>query len=336
MKIQRTKRAKKTLQFFSIAYGAIPPYHVLLDGTFIHRSASVHQEIPALIERALNTDKFKLYTTRQVQRELESLKLQEGLDAIRGLGKRITVLQSGAKTAQDSIARLIRAPDLPGGQSFILATRDPGLVKEARMYPKVMIIQLNGVVATLETPSSAAMSTYRKSQEDAARSRIERSRKALAKPDASADLKPSTDNSSVPARRVLPDFSDLCNATGDDQNDELYDPLEPSREASEDHVGGSADVVVSAPGDKRFGENAAAESVAKPGGSTESRLDRELERMMGRSRHDSSAKPSGGKGEGHRKHEKRERQDRSERSKHHRSGPQAPRFKTTTASAIDG
>jgi len=232
MKIQRAKRAKKTLQFFSIAYGAIPPYHVLLDGTFIHRSASVHQEIQTLIARALNTEKFKLYTTRQVQKELESLKLQEGLDAIKLLGKRITILQSGAQTAEDSIARLIRSPNLPGGQNFILATRDPGLVKEARMYPKIMIIQLNGVVATLETPSNAAVATYKKAQGEAARSKIDKAKSVLVQQRTKLDSNPLVGDSTSHIRRVLPDFASSPDDEGD-HSDELYDPLEPSREDSE-------------------------------------------------------------------------------------------------------
>jgi hypothetical protein len=73
MRHGRAKAARKTLQFFRRTHGYAPPYHVLLDGTFV--VSIVRFKIPLLdrLRSVLQGEAFHLYVTRSTLSELSTL-----------------------------------------------------------------------------------------------------------------------------------------------------------------------------------------------------------------------------------------------------------------------
>jgi hypothetical protein len=73
MRHGRAKAARKTLQFFRRTHGFAPPYHVLLDGTFV--VSILRFKIPLLdrLRSVLQGEPFHLYVTRSTLMELSTL-----------------------------------------------------------------------------------------------------------------------------------------------------------------------------------------------------------------------------------------------------------------------
>lgn len=73
MRHGRAKAARKTLQFFRRTHGYAPPYHVLLDGTFV--VSILRFKIPLLdrLRSVLQGETFHLYVTRSTLSELSKL-----------------------------------------------------------------------------------------------------------------------------------------------------------------------------------------------------------------------------------------------------------------------
>ncbi|CAB9523161.1 UTP23, small subunit (SSU) processome component, homolog (yeast) [Seminavis robusta] len=74
MRHGRSKAARKTLQFFARTQGFRPPYHVLLDGTFLVAMLKYKFPLRERLDKMLQHDAFTLYTTSSCLQELAKLK----------------------------------------------------------------------------------------------------------------------------------------------------------------------------------------------------------------------------------------------------------------------
>ena len=74
MRHGRSKAARKTLSFFARTAGIKPPYHVLLDGTFLVAVVKYKFPLRERLDKVLQHASFTLYTTNSVLDELKTLK----------------------------------------------------------------------------------------------------------------------------------------------------------------------------------------------------------------------------------------------------------------------
>lgn len=80
MRHGRAKAARKTLQFFERTQGIRPPYHILLDGTFVVAVVKFNFPIQERLDRLLQHAQIHLVTTQSSIEELEHLAEKERAD----------------------------------------------------------------------------------------------------------------------------------------------------------------------------------------------------------------------------------------------------------------
>lgn len=160
MKVKRLKKTKKTLKFFSSNFRLVPPYHILFDGTFLNHIAHIHQPLQDVIDRVFMKQPVVFYTTTQVIDELKKLEMEDALK----LTALLKTLSPAGETPAESILNLVITPNLPKQQFFVVATRDWELISKVRKYPKAMVLNINGVVPILDTPSYASQDVAREKQ----------------------------------------------------------------------------------------------------------------------------------------------------------------------------
>ncbi|KAE8302122.1 Fcf1 pre-rRNA processing protein [Giardia duodenalis] len=160
MKVKRLKKTKKTLKFFSINFRLTPPYHILFDGTFLNHVAHIHQPLQEIVDRVFMRQPVVFYTTAQVVEELKKLEMEDALK----LAASLKTLSPTGETPAESILNLVVTPNLPKQQFFVVATRDWELISKIRKYPKAMVLNINGVVPILDTPSYASQDVAREKQ----------------------------------------------------------------------------------------------------------------------------------------------------------------------------
>ena len=108
MRHGRAKAARKTLQFFRLVHGIEPPYHVILDGTFL--AAVVTQKVPLRerLGRILQNNGFSLCV------------LRSSLDELRGMSNAATGKENRFDTAWrlglDECDRIIEPEEVRGGK----------------------------------------------------------------------------------------------------------------------------------------------------------------------------------------------------------------------------
>ena len=150
MKVKRLKKTKRTLKFFSSNFRLVPPYHILFDGTFLNHIAHIHQPLQDVIDRVFMKQPVVFYTTTQVIDELKKLEMEDALK----LTALLKTLSPAGETPAESILNLVITPNLPKQQ----------LISKVRKYPKAMVLNINGVVPILDTPSYASQDVAREKQ----------------------------------------------------------------------------------------------------------------------------------------------------------------------------
>mmetsp|Transcript_9857 Transcript_9857/g.15146 ORF Transcript_9857/g.15146 Transcript_9857/m.15146 type:complete len:263 (+) Transcript_9857:78-866(+) len=184
MRHGRLKAARKTLDFFRLASGIIPPYEILLDGTFL--VAIISQKIPIQerLHRTLQHQKFSINVMRSTLVELDTLSKQNT--------PRKEIFQQARQWGLDHSDNIIESDisddhttqeehlSVAGGQmvlliksrpSFFVCTQDETLLNIARQLGKSPIMRVSRGVLILENPSKA--STRRVSSEERAKWSIE-------------------------------------------------------------------------------------------------------------------------------------------------------------------
>jgi U3 small nucleolar RNA-associated protein 23 len=162
MRILRHKHNRKTLNFFRIVFGVIPPYKCLCDGNFIAQAVRMANEPSRTIPKMLESPTF-LHVTECILRELESigpkasaaLEAAKALGVIRCSGKHGHTDGRGAADCLTDIVAHARAEN----KSFFVATQDADLRDALRKIPGTPIVMFSQNVLILEPPSSASKET---------------------------------------------------------------------------------------------------------------------------------------------------------------------------------
>jgi rRNA-processing protein FCF1 len=63
---------RKYLRYYRIVFGIEPPYHILLDGNFLHSMLIQKIDVRERLEHLLQKETIKLFVTRSVIKELTS------------------------------------------------------------------------------------------------------------------------------------------------------------------------------------------------------------------------------------------------------------------------
>lgn len=191
MRIKRAKAARRTLQFFRRHGDVSPPYHVLLDGTFL--VACLRQKLPLRerLTKLLQNEPYRLYTTQSALDELGSLGDKQGnnsngndndkdrdegdggslFERARQLGNNEcdevldVAAPDGADANADDVAALGRVgadvlrtvSEEASATRFLVATQDETLADRLRRRPRILvpIVRLSRSVLILEAPSAA-------------------------------------------------------------------------------------------------------------------------------------------------------------------------------------
>ena len=159
MRILRHKANRKTLAFFRVAYGIVPPYRVLLDGNFLVAASRNSSEWRRLLPKLLQVDGSPqgifLHITECAAAELSAL---GGPSAV--LAEGVPVLRCRHKhghTADMDTAACFSAliGDVNTGR-FVVATQDAALRGALRRVTGVPIALYSNHVLVLEPPSDAS------------------------------------------------------------------------------------------------------------------------------------------------------------------------------------
>lgn len=183
MRVKRAKAARRTLRFFSMHGGLDPPYHVLLDGTFL--VACVRQKLPLKdrLQKLLQGDKFTLSTTRSALDELDKLPgdvfaeaRRLGLDECEIIGERTTTTTTTETKSDDDdgtpttrsetklgrvgtdVAALVvdgHRNDNPEARRYLVATQDEQLADALRRRDFTPVLRISRAVLLLEAPSAS-------------------------------------------------------------------------------------------------------------------------------------------------------------------------------------
>lgn len=151
MKVKRLKRANRLLTFFKYNFKFVPPYRVLVDGTFCNAALQEKLNLAEQIPKYL-TEETYLMTTNCVLHELE--KFGPLLYGALVIAKQFEIAECTHKTpkaASDCLAHLARRA-ASGKQKYFIATQDDELTEKLRsivgtpiMYIKFKTILLDNV-----------------------------------------------------------------------------------------------------------------------------------------------------------------------------------------------
>lgn len=148
MKINRTKRAQKHLQFYSNIFGFREPYQLLVDGTFCLQAIKYNIQIAQQIQKYLQVE-IKIVTTACVIIETESLGAK--FIGTAKILKEFKVHKCGHEksplSGQDCIKYMCKQ------SHYIIATQDRQLQDELRRKVGVPLLYFHNAAPTLEQPS---------------------------------------------------------------------------------------------------------------------------------------------------------------------------------------
>ena len=108
MRHGRSKAARKTLQFFARTQGIKPPYHILLDGTFLVAVVKYKFPLHERLDKLLQHASFTLYTTFSCIHELTQLLQQQANQD----QEKAQVLETTLQWIKKECTRLEHIPDL--------------------------------------------------------------------------------------------------------------------------------------------------------------------------------------------------------------------------------
>ena len=177
MKVNRSKFIRKYLKFYRMNHGIKPPYHVILDGNFIHAALKYKLDIFARLSALLQIDvnKLKVYVSRSSIKEL----LEAGpvaSQAYEFATSRCEILDYDSINKTNSTINTDTASNINNNESYddnflnmlrtcvnnkekdavhyMVATQDKKLRSRSASIPGVPTIYLNKVTMILEAPSA--------------------------------------------------------------------------------------------------------------------------------------------------------------------------------------
>ncbi|KAL7074671.1 hypothetical protein ACQ4LE_005979 [Meloidogyne hapla] len=157
MKVKRLKRASRVLTFFRYKFGYIPPYSILLDGTFCQEALKCKINLREQLPKYLRDENLEMFVTECVLNELEQLgKPLYGALCIAQQFKIAKCPHRPLRSAADCIAHLARRSQKDNEKKKILyfvATQDAELLQKLRILGGIplMSIRYNSII--LEKPS---------------------------------------------------------------------------------------------------------------------------------------------------------------------------------------
>lgn len=200
MRILREKSTRKTLSFYEIHSGIEAPYNILCDGNFIVAIFRYHVPLLERLNSLLQGDKFKLYTTISVKKEIGALVKQSSSSssisqeqnqifksAQKFIKQKCRVVSKIPSITEDEMRKDYYSEKLESlknnqvsldlfalctesdSKRYFIATQDEDLrsilrcAKDSSVH--VPIIYLNKVMVMLESPSSSSQQLVLK-QED--------------------------------------------------------------------------------------------------------------------------------------------------------------------------
>uniref|UniRef100_A0A914KJD7 rRNA-processing protein UTP23 homolog n=2 Tax=Meloidogyne TaxID=189290 RepID=A0A914KJD7_MELIC len=157
MKVKRLKRASRVLTFFRYKFGYIPPYSILLDGTFCQEALKCKINLREQLPKYLRDENLEMFVTECVLNELEQLgKPLYGALCIAQQFKVAKCPHRPLRSAADCIAHLARRSQNSEKKKIVhyfVATQDSELLQKLRILGGIplMLIRYNAIL--LEKPS---------------------------------------------------------------------------------------------------------------------------------------------------------------------------------------
>lgn len=151
MKINRTKRAQKHLQFYSNHFGFREPYQVLIDGTFCFNALKSQFKIVDQIQKYFQKTIKPLTTACCI---IESEGLGSKFQSTTQLLKEFKVHKCGHEKRPLTGSACMKS--MVGKSHYILATQDRDLQEWVRLKSGIPLVYLHQVAPTLDPPSEAS------------------------------------------------------------------------------------------------------------------------------------------------------------------------------------
>lgn len=120
MRHGRSKAARRTLQFFARTAGITPPFHVLLDGTFLAAVVKYKFPLRERLDKVLQHAFFTLYTTESCLEELGKLKQASS-------GDKAAVFEEAIQWAKNECNVMEDIPEFDKQTNRMLGTKYPEL-----------------------------------------------------------------------------------------------------------------------------------------------------------------------------------------------------------------
>lgn len=140
MKIKKSKILKKTLNFYKINFNFFDPFHLLLDGNFLHLLLEKKLDIKQKLEKILKGIVF-LHSTNCIVNELSSLG-----DDFRGTflrARKLTRIKCHITENKDPRTCILELIGEKNEGKYLVATQDESLRSELRRIPGVIIHNFN-------------------------------------------------------------------------------------------------------------------------------------------------------------------------------------------------
>uniref|UniRef100_A0A1I7TWP9 rRNA-processing protein UTP23 homolog n=1 Tax=Caenorhabditis tropicalis TaxID=1561998 RepID=A0A1I7TWP9_9PELO len=154
MKVKRLKRANRLLTFYKYNFKFLPPYRVLVDGTFCNAALQEKLNLAEQIPKYL-TEETHLMTTNCVLKELE--KFGPLLYGALVIAKQFEIAECNhhtPKAASDCLAHLARRA-ASGKTKYLIATQDDELTEKLRTIVGTPIMYIKFKTVLLDNVSEA-------------------------------------------------------------------------------------------------------------------------------------------------------------------------------------
>lgn len=152
MKTKRYKRANRVLTFFKYNYKFVPPYRVLVDGTFCNSALVNKINLAEQMPKYLGEETY-LTTTKCVLAELE--KFGPILYGALVIAKQFEVIEcphQQSKSASECITHMARRA-ASGKTKYFMATQDDELTDKLRLIAGTPILYIKYNAILLDQPS---------------------------------------------------------------------------------------------------------------------------------------------------------------------------------------
>ncbi|KAA0166770.1 hypothetical protein FNF31_01145 [Cafeteria roenbergensis] len=73
MRVDRAKNSRRSLRFFKVSYGLVPPFHIVVDGPFLFQACKCSVDARKALEKVLETSNVTLYIPNAALQELRAL-----------------------------------------------------------------------------------------------------------------------------------------------------------------------------------------------------------------------------------------------------------------------